>query len=287
MCTACQPVKPATAYRHRWEMPMVWIASLASLAAVVLALGVMLSSLSGDLDQLPADMREMLEWFGSWGWLVLAGPLLVFFTRIWQAAQLRANSAKVGPTQFADLWEMYAGLAARMEVSPLPDLYVTNGNGVVNAYALSCSSRWKYVSINAELAHHISTDPRIVEFVLAHELAHHKLGHVGLLRIVIGILMNLLFLPGKALIRAQEYSADRLAAAYCPQAVHGIASLSVGPWLAEQLNPDALLAQAGEEDRSLMIRLVNIASDHAVMTKRYKALRDVLDHGFDRHGQMF
>ncbi len=36
-----------------------------------------------------------------------------------------------------------------------------------------------------------------------------------------------------------------------------------------------------------MIRLVNIASDHAVMTKRYKALRDVLDHGFDRHGQMF
>ncbi len=86
--------------------------------------------------------------------LGLAGPgrpLLVFFTRILAGGAVACQLGQVGPTQFADLWEMYAGLAARMEVSPLPDLYVTKWNGVVNAYALSCSSRWKYVSINAEL----------------------------------------------------------------------------------------------------------------------------------------
>jgi hypothetical protein len=42
-----------------------------------------------------------------------------------------------------------------------------------------------------------------------------------------------------------------------------------------------------EDSRGLMVRVVNMASDHAVMSKRYKALRNIAEHGFDKHGEMF
>ncbi len=278
MCSTCE-IGTGKQYRHRWEMPLVAVAVAASLGAILLSV-------------------VMTVWFpeqtlsetGGWeiaGYIILLSPILMFFSRLYIAAVQRANGAKVGPEQFPEIWALYSGLLEAIQLPHAPALYVINGNGAVNAFALSCTVRRKYIVLNAELATLMSVDPDIVRFVLAHELAHHKLGHVGLLRLVVGVVMSMLFLPGKALTRAQEYSADRLALALCPKAADKLLVLTVGPWLAGHINPAAFAAQGLEDERSLMVRIANIASDHAVMTKRYKALRDIENDGFDRHGQMF
>lgn len=80
---------------------------------------------------------------------------------------------------------------------------------MVNAFALECNRRQRYVVIHAEIAMLMPTAPEIVEFVLAHELAHHKLRHVSLWRLAIGVVPQSLVLPGLATTRAQEYSAAR------------------------------------------------------------------------------
>ncbi|MEZ5852091.1 MAG: M48 family metallopeptidase [Hyphomicrobiaceae bacterium] len=283
MCNACNPALNPKQYRHRWEMPLVALAWILSIAAVCVSLTITIFY----SDLADSEKIEDFRWILNAGYLVLLTPFAAGVARFYQAAKERSNGALVGPRQFPEIWETYTDLLAKFDLPNAPALYVVNGNGSVNAYAMSCSVRRKYVVLNAEIAALSQTDPNIVRFVLAHELAHHKLGHVTLVRIVIGAVMRSLFLPGKAMIRAQEYSADRLAMAVCPDAADTLAFLTVGPWMAGRLNADAFAEQMAQEDRSPMVRLVNIASDHAVTTKRFKALRDIARHGFERHGQMF
>lgn len=273
--------------RHRWEMPMVWISVGISALALLLSGAVSVADLSGSLSDLPTEDQETLRELAQYGWIVVFGPLVIFVLRYFMASGARANAVRVGPQQFPALWAMYVDLANRLGVTELPRFYVTNGNGVVNAYALSCNTRHKYVVIHAEIAFLIDSQPKVVEFVLGHELAHHKLGHTSLFRAAIGAVPQFLVLPGRALVRSQEYSADRLALYHCPDCLEGCSFLGVGPFMAGQVNHEALYQQAVEDDRSLWVRLHNVLSDHAVLVKRFKALRDMQDKGLGEHGQMF
>lgn len=271
--------------RHRWEMPLVWLSAVLTLAVLVLAV---LSVTGVFPDQLQAalegedglDFRAVLAF-------AIGAPALFYVARFYMAAGVRANSIKVGPSQFPELHARYLTLAERIGVEHLPALYVVNGNGVVNAYAFSCNKRYGYVVMHSEIAQMIDRAPHIVDFVLAHELAHIKLNHVSLWRMLIALIPDTLFLPGLAATRAQEYSADRMALCACPGTSDGTSILAVGPTMATDINPEAWLQQCHEEDRSWLIRLHNILSSHAVLTKRYKALKEVEEHGLSRHGQMF
>ena len=182
---------------------------------------------------------------------------------------------------------MYLELGQRLEMPKLPKLYVTNGNGVVNAYALSCNTRHKYVVMHAETVMAISENPEIVEFVLAHELAHHKLGHVSLWRMAIALVPNFIVPLGLSATRAQEYSADRIAKSVCGHDRDAMKLLAIGPWMVDNVNDEAWLQQCDAEGSELYVRLANTMSSHAVMTKRYKALRDIDENGFGSHGDMF
>lgn len=174
-----------------------------------------------------------------------------------------------------------------MDMTDLPRLYVANGNGTVNAFAQECNRRNRYIMLNAEIAMLLPSSPDVVAFVLAHEMGHHKLRHVSLWRNFIGIIPNFLLLPGLAATRAQEYSADRVAMAVCPDHANAIRLLSVGPWMEKGVNPEAWAEQADAEHREWMVRAANTMSSHAVGIKRYKALRDIEREGFKVHGEMF
>lgn len=279
---------PAEALRHRWEMPMIWIAVALTVLPFVLLIGLESGALEPILAVMGPEARAAVEDFSDIVVLLVGAPFAFYVVRFFIATKDRAQSIKVGPEQFPALWHLYTQIAAKMDMPTLPRLYVKNGNGVVNAYALSCNRRHKYVVLHAEIACLVESHPQIVAFVIAHELAHHKLGHVALWRIIVSMVPNLLFLPGKAVIRVQEYSADRLAFHHCPDCIDDRCSfLGVGPTMAGQVNPEALYKQTVEDDRSLWIRLHNILSDHAVLTKRFKALKDMEQQGIDSHGQMF
>lgn len=280
MCASCEKLTNAGQYRHRWEMPLTTLAWILSICAVVVSVYV-------TLNPSVVEITEDNAWLYQMGYGVLLLPIPMAVLRFFLAAKSRANGARVGPTQFPEIWAIYEDLLAKFDLPATPALYVVNGNGVVNAYALSCSMQRKYIVLHAEIAMLVKVNPDIVRFVLAHELAHHKLGHTSLLRLAITTVMRSLYLPGQAFIRAQEYSADRLAMAACPESAETLVFLTVGPFMAEGINTQAFLEQADAEEKSWMVRIVNIASDHAVMTKRFKALIDIARHGFGRHGQMF
>ena len=288
MCAHGHEAKDFTRFRHRWEMPMIWLSFIITVVTLVFTSTVYWFDNAGTLDSTvgaenATDLREVAKS----GLLVLAAPLLFYVYRFYLAATARSNAILVGPNQFPELYALYQDLARRLDMPNPPRLYVTNGNGVVNAYALECNKRHRYIVMHSEITMLLPTAPDVVEFVLAHEMAHHKLRHVSLWRLVIGLIPNLMLLPGTTTTRAQEYSADRLALAVCPNHANAVRLLAVGPWLESGVNPEAWLEQAQAERGEWMVRLANGLSSHAVMVKRYKALRDIEEKGFSAQGDMF
>ena len=283
------PIRDYRRYRHRWEMPMIWLSVLITVGALCFAMGVVWIDSYGVLDSaMPPDEATSLR-DTAWGVLYLLplAPLVFYVYRFFIAAQARSNAILVGPRQFPDLFALYQDLGVRMDMARLPKFYVTNGNGAVNAFALECNRRHNYIVMNAEIAMMLPQARDIVAFVLAHEMAHHKMRHVSLWRLVIGIVPNTMLLPGRTTTRAQEYSADRLALAVCPDHASAVRLLAAGPWMANGVDPDAWLAQCDAEHREFMVRVANGLSSHAVMVKRFKALRDIERRGFAAHGEMF
>lgn len=278
MCTQCPP-NDAMTYRHRYEKPLLTLAKIITFSSI--AIGIF-SIITFD----DAYLEEH-SWLLAGLTLLIATMPMVFVYRYYLAAQMRANCARVSPDQFPEIWSIYSDLLKKIQLDYEPALYIQNGNGVVNAFAFSCSLKRNYIILHAEIAVCCDEHPEIVQFVLAHELAHHKLGHTRLSRNFFSYLMDLMVLPGKALSRAQEYSADRLALAICPDAADSILFLLVGPWMAGRTNPKAFETQAEQDKNCLMIRLANVAQTHPVMSKRYQALLDISRNGFGTHGSMF
>lgn len=281
-----KPIHDAKSLRHKWEMPLIWTSAIVTLIALCAGLWI-LSMEDREMAALFGDNAETVSEYALYTLMLFILPLIYFVYRFYLAAKAKSNGVRVGPQQFPELWAMYQSLGQRLDMPHLPRLYVTNGNGVVNAYALSCNKRNNYIVLHSETVMHMAQNPDMVEFVLAHEMAHHKLGHVALWRLLIGFIPQMLVPLGISTTRAQEYSADRVALKACGHHGSAMSLLAVGPWMADQVNHDAWRAQCEAEKDEYLVRLANIMSDHAVMSKRFKALVDIEQHGFGRHGDMF
>lgn len=277
MCQTCETMHP-TSFAHKWERPLVRLAAIATFGAIALGFWAMAA-----LDETTIDDQP---WLLSGPFVVLLIPV-IFVSRYILASRQRANSVRVSAGQLPDVWEIYSDLLERFSLPAAPSLYIQNGNGEVNAFAFSCSNRRNYVILNSEIALLARDHPDIVRFVLAHELAHHKLGHVKFRRLALSLIMDMMYLPGKALSRAQEYSADRLALAVCPGTADSLVLLATGPWLVKQTSPDALWRQAIDEENSFGIRITNAMQTHPVFTKRFGALKKIEQSGFSNHGPLF
>ena len=274
------------ALRHRWEMPLIWLSVLLTLLALGLSLLVVTmdeAELRAQFGEMTADMLD----YAQTALLLLVLPLFIFLMRFYQIAMAKSNAIRVGPRQMPKVWAMYQSLCGRLQMPRVPRLYVTNGNGVVNAYAMSCNTRLGYVVIHSEIAMLIDSHPEAVEFVLAHELGHHKLRHVSLWRLVVGFIPGLLPPIGISTTRAQEYSADRVALKVCNHHGEAMKLLAVGPWMIPAVDEAGWMEQCEAERREFFVRLSNLMSDHAVLVKRYKALRDIEAKGYSSQGDMF
>lgn len=284
------PADPATAplrFRHRWEMPLVWLSALIALGTLVFAALILLGMATGGTGLVDQTLEEEGIDFVGYAMLLLLAPLVIFVTRFYQIAAEKANAVRVGPEQFPELWALYNDIAARLGMTDPPRLYLRNGDGVINAYALSCNKQFNYVILHAEIAQLLAVSPQTVGFVLAHELSHHRLRHVSLMRLVVTTIVRLIPILGTSQIRAQEYSADRLARAVCADHTSTISLLMVGPWVNGEVNHAALHRQACEEKDEWFVRLANLTSSHAVGVKRYDALKRIDAEGFGAHGEMF
>ena len=78
------------------------------------------------------------NWEGAWravaGAIILVAPAIMVVRQV-QRASIRGSAVRLSRTQFPDMYASVDDFAATLGVRPTPALYLSNGNGTLNAFA--------------------------------------------------------------------------------------------------------------------------------------------------------
>lgn len=191
-------------------------------------------------------------------------PVIELLNRKKAEAALRGSGVAVGPDQFGAIHEAAQVIAQRLGMDRAPDIYIVEDN-TLNAAAANVGRRPVVALIDDTVNACLMTgNLQALNFILAHEIAHHALGHTGTVRAYIA--MNF-----KKLSRLDEFSCDRAAARIVPDANAAVNALSIllsGPQLFPYLNRDALIRQAAESEADKHSKKAEKTMTHPLLLRR-------------------
>ncbi|MEG0472911.1 MAG: M48 family metallopeptidase [Solibacillus sp.] len=198
--------------------------------------------------------------------------VLLFLNAI-MLGSIRGNGVRIHERQFPDVYERVQVLANQMELKNVPDVFVIQSEGALNAFATRFFGRDMVVLYSEvfELAREQGQDE--LDFIIAHELAHVKRRHVW---------KNLLILPAgfipflsSAYSRSCEYTCDRHAAFTIQNAAaakRALTLLGIGKNMYLEVNEDAFREQIKTESNAV-VWFSEVLSTHPRLPKRIQAIQ--------------
>ncbi|WNS74655.1 M48 family metallopeptidase [Bacillus sp. DTU_2020_1000418_1_SI_GHA_SEK_038] len=185
---------------------------------------------------------------------------------------IRRNGVKISENQFPELYEKAVMTAKDMGLTVMPDIYVIESEGVLNAFATRFFRKNMVVLYSGIFELIERSAEKEVLFVLAHEFAHLKRKHV----IISFLLLPAMWVPflGNAYLRACEYTCDRYAAFYIQSldaAKDALTMLAIGKELYSKVNKQAYMEQL-QTEHGFFVWLNEKLSTHPHLPKRIYAL---------------
>ncbi len=185
-------------------------------------------------------------------------------------AHVRGNGVRISDRQLPDLYARARAAAEKLGLEAVPEVYVVQAGGVLNAFATKFFSR-RFVVLYSELLGECR-DQRQLDFVLGHEMGHLAAGHLSWRP----FLTPFLLVPwlGTAYLRAREYTADRCglaAAGDLEQSMRGLVVLAAGGNVARQADLAAFMWQRNETG-SFWMAVLELSATHPYLCKRVAAL---------------
>jgi Zn-dependent protease with chaperone function len=200
----------------------------------------------------------------------LVFALIGMFAHGLALGRVRGNAVRVSDRQFPLLQKLAAAHARRLGLARVPQVYVMESGGILNAFATRFLGRDFIIVYSDVLELALAQGEAAVGFIMGHELAHVWRGHLK---------HRWLTLPGRlfpylgpAYSRACEYTCDRIGAFCQPEgAISGLLVLAAGKQLHAHVDVREYAAQA-ESDKSFWIRRAELISTHPLLPKRVAAL---------------
>ena len=192
---------------------------------------------------------------------------------------MMANAVRLSEKQFPELYEIIKRLSFELNLKEVPDAFLIQQGGLINAFATRLYFRRNYVVFYADVVEvaYREGDFDSLEFIVAHDLVHIKAGHVSLLYNLsifpvafVPVLKNLLW---TALSRAREYTSDRIAIRLVPSGKKGLIVLSAGEHLYKTVNYEEYLETARSPE-GFWAWSTNLSSTHPSLVRRVKALNE-------------
>jgi Zn-dependent protease with chaperone function len=240
-----QPASPAL--RHPLEIPIyVFCVVLNVLIVIVLIGGAIVELAQTPLQTLVIVSTPLRLAVAS---LLLAAfvlGLLFIVVRQLTRASSRGSSVLASSHQFPEIEAMKREAAIRLGFrrNREPEIYVTAGNGVLNAFAASAFGH-DFVVVHSDLfANTLEQNRRALRFIVGHELGHIRLGHTRLWYQLSVAFSSLIPLLGPYLSRLRELSCDRHGAWFEPEGGDGLVLLTAGRYVYRQVQLPDLLDQA-------------------------------------------
>jgi Zn-dependent protease with chaperone function len=173
------------------------------------------------------------------------GILFVIVRQLTRAAS-RGGSVLATSHQFPEIEAIKHDAAVQLGFrrQKEPEIYVTAGNGVLNAFAASAFGH-DFVVVHSDLfANTLEQNERALRFIVGHELGHIRLGHTRLWYQMSIAFSGLIPLLGPYLSRLRELSCDRHGAWFEPDGADGLVLLTAGRYIYHQVQLPDLLEQA-------------------------------------------
>lgn len=210
--------------------------------------------------------------FGMFLWAIVAILGISLFTHWLQIGYIRTNGVKVTERQFSDLHQTYKRVGQEMGIRLLPDVYILQAGGVLNAFATRFFQK-NMVILYSDIVE-LSRDgyAKEVDFILAHELAHIRRSHVQ--KQWVTLLGGWIPFLGTAYSRACEYTCDQMAAHYVQDtdaSKRALTILAVGGKLAKEVNEFDYLYEASREN-GFIAKYSELLSTHPTLPKRIAAI---------------
>jgi len=226
--------------------------------------GVLLVGLLGVMSQLPtSQVPQVIIVLTVY---VVLGIAAYAVARGLMLGHIVGNGVRISPRQLPHLHEMAVDAASRLGMKTLPDIYLLQAGGLLNAFAMRFFGR-KFVVLFSDIIDIAGEDGNdAVGFVIAHELAHHERGHLT---------KHLLLFPGRAIpflwqaySRGCELTCDRYGAAcYRDGAIAGLLALAAGNRVHLKVDA-AVFAQQVTTEAGLFRSLAEVLSSHPILPRR-------------------
>ncbi|WP_214762780.1 M48 family metallopeptidase [Exiguobacterium sp. s146] len=209
---------------------------------------------------------------GIFLWVIGTILALSLFTHWLQIGYIRTNGVKVTERQFADLYQTYQRVGQEMGVRLLPDVYILQAGGVLNAFATRFFQKNMVILYSDVVELSREGYAKEVEFVIAHELAHIRRNHVQKQwAMMLGGWIPFL---GSAYSRACEFTCDRMAAHHIQDhsaSKRALTILAIGGKLAKEVSEFDYLYEASREN-GFIAKLSELLSTHPPLPKRIAAI---------------
>lgn len=220
-------------------------------------------------------MIWLLLLFGTFGGLLVYLLLFALFSIVVHSAliaHLRGNAIRINSRQMPDLYQRLYTCARKLGMQEVPEAYLVNGNGVLNAFATRFLGR-SFVVLLSDVVDSMEDRPGALDFYIGHELGHLRRHHLTWSK----VLAPALFLPliGAAYSRAREYTCDRHGLAVCEHpedAQYGLVALAAGKrrWRAVNL---ADYDESAAATPGFWMSLHELVGDYPWLNKRHAWLR--------------
>src|SRR5215469_7533976 len=201
------------------------------------------------------------------GAIILVAPALLVVRQI-QRASIRGTAVQLSRTQFPDLYASSDDFAASLGVKPTPTVFLSNGNGALNAFAAQSGWTNNYVVLSNELFANLRNDNREgTRFILGHEIGHIRLHHVALWYQLVLCYSQLIPILGPTLSRLREYSCDRNGAALESRGEIGLVLLTAGRYAADNVQARELIDQ-GHHLGGFWVEIAQLPRSHPWTVRR-------------------
>jgi Zn-dependent protease with chaperone function len=202
--------------------------------------------------------------------LLLFIPVLII-VRETQRASVRGTAVQLSPRQYSGLYRIADEYAHRLGLRRRPQIYLSNGNGALNAFAAQATG-YDYVVLSNELFTNLyRNNQEGLQFILGHELGHIRLHHVSLWYQIAVAYSQPIPLLGPALSRLREYSCDRHGAYLSPLGATGLVLLASGRHTENEVDVDELVRQ-GEALKGFWVGLAQLPRSHPFTVRRLERL---------------
>lgn len=187
---------------------------------------------------------------------------------------IKGNGIKISETQFPEVYHLSKEIASKMGMESVPDVYIVQSGGIINAFATKFSGRTFVVLFSEVFELAYQEGEAELAFIICHEFAHLKRKHVSR-RILLFPATCIPFLS-QAYSRACEYTCDNFAAYYqSTGAEKALLILAAGKKLYCKANIEEYIKQR-EVDGGFWARFSEILSTHPDLPRRIHSVQNCI-----------